>query len=86
MRVTMAELARIAAAMGHADLNVFQTGNGTFWVCTCSCGYRSTRRHNAAAAAQAAAYHLEKVSREFSSTGLTVAQLEARNASLHAAS
>lgn len=80
MQMTMAEVVRVAASLGHGDLQAFQTGNGTYWVCTCSCGYRSTRRRNADQAQQAAGHHLVTLARDFSKSGLTVDQLESRTA------
>lgn len=74
--MSMPEVARIAAALGHGDLQVFQTGNGTYWVCTCACGYRSTRRPDAHQAQGAAGHHLVLIARKFSTSGLTIEQLE----------
>ena len=69
-RITLAQLARIAARLGHKDLSVDPRGNR--WVASCSCGYRSTGRTSAALAAQAAAHHLEVIGRQFSASGKSI--------------
>jgi hypothetical protein len=56
--MSLAEVARIAGNFGHSNLTVIPTGSGTWWKCTCSCGYESTRRRTVALAADAAAHHM----------------------------
>lgn len=70
--VTLDQVRRAAEQLGHYDLEVLATPRGTRWYCTCSCGYRSAGRQTQAAAAQAAAYHLEKAAQAFSAGGYTL--------------
>jgi hypothetical protein len=67
--LTLAEVARAAANLGHTDLEVVPLGAGTWWRCTCACGYQSTRRRTAALAADAAAHHMTVAARAYFASG-----------------
>lgn len=68
MYMTRAELRRVAATLGHADLQVTQTPVGR-WYATCSCGYRSTNKLNSAQAVGSAVHHFELIARKFTASG-----------------
>ena len=61
------EVARIARALGHRDLNVRAAGR--VFVATCSCGYKSAQRRTDVLAAQAAAHHLELIIKKWQAAG-----------------
>jgi len=63
------QVAKIAANLGHDNLQVEQTPSGAYWICTCSCGYRCTRRYSSALAAEAAAHHMMTIVRRWQASG-----------------
>lgn len=69
-RLSLAQIASIAARLGHRDLAVVP--RGASWVATCSCGYVSVRRRTDVIAAGAAAHHLQVVTRAFLASGKTL--------------
>jgi len=69
-RLTLKQVARVAENLGHRDLAVVP--RGIRWAATCSCGYSSTGRQTQALAAQAAAHHLEVITRAWAASGASL--------------
>jgi hypothetical protein len=72
--VTAAQMARIAAALGHRNLRVDPSGAAA-WRCSCSCGYESTNKRTPALAAGSAVHHLELIVAEWQRSGASLRSL-----------
>jgi hypothetical protein len=67
MHITLQEVARIAANLGHQDLEVRPRGRD--FIAVCSCGYVSAKRRTPALAAQAAARHMQLIVTKWQAAG-----------------
>lgn len=70
--LSMREFGKIAAQLGHANLEVLSTPGGSSYYALCGCGYRSTNKRTAALAASSAVRHFEIVARDFAASGASV--------------
>lgn len=66
--ISLEQVAKVAARLGHLDLEVYPTRSG--YRCKCACGYVSTTRSSPATAAQAAAHHMQLAYRKWQASGL----------------
>jgi hypothetical protein len=79
MYVTMAQLAVLAAKLGHPGLHVFATAHGVKWRARCDgCGYESVNKRTFADAEGSAGRHFELLVRAQAASGLSVPKFAAR--------